>query len=71
MSINNWSTFINNKSNRINNFQTQFISSDSQILNDPSIGHQYICCYEQNGFIILAKALTALASKKKREFKKE
>jgi len=48
--------------NRINNFQTQFISSDSQILNDPSIGHQYICCYEQNGFFILAKALTALAN---------
>ncbi len=51
------------KANRINNFQTQFISIESQVVDDPSIGHQYICCYEQNGLIILAKALTALARK--------
>jgi len=54
------------KENRINDFQTQFVSSDSQILDDPSIGHQYICCYEENGLLILAKALTALARKRKK-----
>ncbi len=54
------------KANRINDFQTQFVSSDSQILDDPSIGHQYICCYEENGVLILAKALTALARKRKK-----
>ena len=52
------------KANSINNYQTQFVSIDSQIINDPSIGHQYICCYEQNGLITLAKGLTALARKK-------
>ncbi len=49
---------------RISGYQTQFASSDSQILSDPSIGHQYLCCYEKDGLIVLAKALTALARKK-------
>ncbi|CAF1068038.1 unnamed protein product [Adineta steineri] len=49
------------KATRINNFQTQFVSIESQTINDPSMGHQYICCYEQNGIFILAKALTVLA----------
>ncbi|CAF4132619.1 unnamed protein product [Rotaria sordida] len=49
------------KANRINNFQTEFVSIESQIIDNPSIGHQYICCYEQNGLIMLAKSLTALA----------
>jgi hypothetical protein len=52
------------KANRIDNYKTQFVSIDSQIIDDPSIGHQYICCYEQNGFIPLAKGLTALARNK-------
>jgi hypothetical protein len=51
------------KANRINNYQTQFVSVDSQTIDDPSTGHQYICCYEQNNFIPLAKGLTALARK--------
>ncbi|CAF1076010.1 unnamed protein product [Rotaria sp. Silwood1] len=45
----------------IDSFTTQFISSESEIINDPSIGHQYVCCYEQTGSIMLAKSLTALA----------
>ncbi len=49
---------------KISDYQTQFASNDSQILNDPSIGHQYLCCYEKDGLIVLAKALTALARKK-------
>jgi hypothetical protein len=49
------------KSNLINNFRTQFINSDSQIINDPSTGHRYICCYEKNGLFILAKAVAVLA----------
>ncbi|UJR28561.1 hypothetical protein I4U23_009794 [Adineta vaga] len=49
------------KATRINNFETQFVSIESQTLRDPSIGYQYICCYEQNGSIELAKALTVLA----------
>ncbi|CAF3221282.1 unnamed protein product [Rotaria socialis] len=48
-------------SNRITSFQTQFVSTDAQIIDDPSIGHQYICCYEQNGLVLIAKSLTALA----------
>jgi hypothetical protein len=52
------------KSNRISDYYTQFSSSDSQILDDPSIGHQYLCCYEKSGLIVLAKALTALAREK-------
>ena len=46
---------------RINAFQTQFVSVDSHVLDDPKIGRQYICCYESKGAIVLAKALTALA----------
>jgi hypothetical protein len=50
--------------NRINNFQTQFVSIDPQTITDPSVGHQYICCYDQTNSIVLAQALTALARKK-------
>ncbi|CAF4790294.1 unnamed protein product, partial [Rotaria magnacalcarata] len=53
-------------SNRITSFQTQFVSTDAQIIDDPSIGHQYICCYEQNGLVLIAKSLTALARKKEK-----
>ena len=51
--------------NRINDFQTQFISYESQTMKDPFIAYQYVCCYEQNGLFILSKALTALARKMK------
>lgn len=54
---------------RINNYQTLFVSSQSQILVDPAIGHQYICCYEHNGLSILAKGLTALARMKETFFR--
>ena len=50
------------RANLINSYQTQFVSTDPQTLDDPSIGKQYVCCYEQNGLTILAKALTVLAS---------
>jgi hypothetical protein len=49
------------KGARINAFQTQFVSIDSQILNDPAVGRQYLCCYEQRDPVPLAKGLTALA----------
>ncbi|CAF4377532.1 unnamed protein product, partial [Adineta steineri] len=48
-------------SNRINDFQTQFISSTSQTIENPTIGYQYLCCYEQNGLINIAKAITILS----------
>ncbi|CAF4341318.1 unnamed protein product, partial [Rotaria sp. Silwood2] len=48
-------------SNHINNYQTQFISSNFHLLNNPSIGHNYLCCYEQNGLISIAKATTVLS----------
>lgn len=50
--------------NRINNFQTQFISSEIQKFDDPSIGHQYICCYDDQSKVTLAKGLTAIAREK-------
>ncbi|CAF0895692.1 unnamed protein product [Adineta ricciae] len=49
------------KATRINDFQTQFVSIESQTIHDPLIAHQYICCYEQKGLVQLAKALTVLA----------
>jgi hypothetical protein len=48
---------------RINSYRTQFVSSDSKVLDSPTIGHQYVCCYEKNGLTVFAKALTALARK--------
>jgi hypothetical protein len=54
---------ISTTSTRINDFQTQFVSTDSHQLNNPSIGHQYLCCYKQNGLINLAKAITILSRK--------
>ncbi|CAF0830837.1 unnamed protein product [Adineta steineri] len=48
-------------SNRINDYQTQFISSTSQTIDNPTIGYQYLCCYEQNGLINIAKAITILS----------
>lgn len=51
------------KANLINSYQTQFVSTDPQTLDDPSIGKQYVCCYEHNGLTVLAKALTVLARK--------
>ena len=53
------------KANQINNYQTQFISSTSQKFDDPTIGHQYICCYEQSIPLVLAKGLTAVAREKR------
>lgn len=49
------------KPNRINKYQTQFISSYSHTLNDPSTGHQYLCCYKQNGLATVAKAISILS----------
>ena len=54
---------ISTTSNRMNNYQTQFVSKKSHLLHDPSIGHQYLCCYEQNGLINMAKAITILSRK--------
>ena len=48
-------------SQRVNDFQTQLISTASHQLESPSVGHQYLCCYEQNGLIAIAKALTILS----------
>jgi hypothetical protein len=62
------SSLISTTSNRVNPFQTQFISTESHILHYPSIGHQYICCYEQNDLITIAKAITTLSSKVKFKF---
>jgi len=51
-------------STRASPFQTQFISKDSYIINDPSIGRQYICCYRQNGQLnTLAKAIVVSSSR--------
>ena len=50
--------------NRINNYQTQFVSTNTQFLDESTLGHQYICCYEQNAPLVLAKGLTAIARKK-------
>jgi len=52
---------ISTTSNRINDYQTQFISTNSHTLDNPSIGHQYLCCYEQMGLIAIAKAITILS----------
>ncbi|CAF1023509.1 unnamed protein product [Adineta ricciae] len=52
---------ISTTSNRITDYETQFISSASHALHDPSIGHQYLCCYEQNGLVSIAKGITILA----------
>jgi hypothetical protein len=48
---------------RIDKFQTQFVSSDSHKLDNPLMGHQYLCCYQQNGLINIAKAITILSRK--------
>lgn len=50
---------------RLNKFQTQFVSTESKIIDNPLTAHQYICCYEQNGLTTLAKSVTALARKRK------
>lgn len=55
------SHLLNTQSTRVTKFQTQFVSTDSQIINEPSTGHQYVCCYVQSGVVLLAKSLTALA----------
>jgi hypothetical protein len=52
------------KATRINDFETQFASLESQKILDPATGHQYVCCYEQKGSVELAKALTALARRR-------
>ncbi|CAF4523047.1 unnamed protein product [Rotaria sp. Silwood1] len=52
---------ISSTSNHINNYQTQFISSNSHTLDNPSIGHNYLCCYKQNGLVSVAKAITVLS----------
>jgi len=59
---------ISTTSNRINNFQTQLISMNPHKLDNPAIGHQYLCCYKQNGLITIAKAITILSSKIKLNF---
>jgi hypothetical protein len=59
---------ITTTSNRINNFQTQIVSINSHKLNNPSIGHQYLCCYKQNNLINIAKAITILSRKMKLNF---
>lgn len=48
---------------RIDKFQTQFVSADSRRIENPSMGHQYLCCYEQNGLMNVAKAI-AVPSRK-------
>ena len=53
-------------SKQINNFQTQLTSVESQQLDDPAVGYQYLCCYEQKGLISIAKAMAVVSSK--REF---
>jgi hypothetical protein len=59
---------ISTTSNRITDFQTQFVSNNSYKLDDPSIGHQYLCCYQQNGLINIAKGITILSSNIKLNF---
>ena len=48
---------------RVSDFQTQLIGAESQQLDDPSFGYQYLCCYEQGGLISIAKAMTVVSSK--------
>lgn len=48
---------------RTEKFQSQFVSSNSHRLENPSMGYQYLCCYEQNGFVSVAKAITVLSRK--------
>ena len=50
-------------SQRVNDFQTQLTSTASHQLESPSVGRQYLCCYEQNGLVAIAKALTILSRK--------
>lgn len=50
-------------SKRISDFQTQLISAEPQQLDDPSLGYQYLCCYEQGSLISIAKAMTVVSSK--------
>lgn len=50
-------------SHRTEKFQSQFVSSQSHRLENPSMGYQYLCCYEQNGYVSIAKAITVLSSK--------
>ena len=47
----------------INKFQTEFVSAESYTIDDYNVGNQYLCCYEKDGEVILAKALAALARK--------
>ncbi len=54
---------ISTTSNRINDYQTQFISTISHTLNDPMTGYQYLCCYKENNLITIPKAITILSSK--------
>lgn len=48
-------------SDQTDKFQTQFVSTNSHRLDNPSMGYQYLCCHERNGFVSIAKAMTVLS----------
>ncbi|CAF3375104.1 unnamed protein product [Rotaria socialis] len=59
--ISSRTTLMKTISNPINNYQTQFVSNHSHKLTASSIGHQYLCCYQENGLINIAKGITILS----------
>jgi hypothetical protein len=59
---------IKTNAHQIDKFQTQFVSYDSYRIDNPLIGHQYLCCYQKNGLINIAKAITVLSRKIKSQF---
>ena len=59
---------INTTSIEKSDFETQLISTISHKLNNSNIGHQYLCCYEQDPLINIAKGITILSSKKTLNF---
>lgn len=50
-------------SNRINDYQTDFISSESHRLTNPSMAYQYLCCYENKRLMTIGKAIAVASSK--------
>lgn len=47
----------------INSYQTNWMSVESYRLHDPSMGHQFLCCYRDTTMTTVAKAIAVASSK--------
>ena len=48
---------------RVDDQQIQVVSSGSHQIDNPAMGHQYLCCDQKNGFTNLAKAIAVQSRK--------